>query len=39
MIQNVQNVDLLSPKIDVSNQPASIVADIENNARSDFIRI
>jgi hypothetical protein len=37
--QNVQNIDLLSPEIDVSNQPASVVTDIENDARTDFIGI
>jgi hypothetical protein len=39
MIHNMQNVDLLSSKINVSNQPASIVADVENNARPNLIRV
>jgi hypothetical protein len=39
MTQNVQNIDLLTPNINVSNQPAPVAADIENNARPDFIGV
>jgi hypothetical protein len=35
----MQNKDLVAPIIDVSNQPAFVVADVKNNAYSNIVAV
>jgi hypothetical protein len=39
MTQDMKDKDFVAPIIDVSNQSAFVVADIENNADSNVVRV
>jgi hypothetical protein len=37
--QNMQDKNLVAPIIDVSDQPAFVVADVKNHANSNVVRV
>jgi len=39
MTQNVQDKNLMALIVDISNQPAFVVADVKHNAYSNVVRI